>query len=100
MVKIPDLGDDEFPTTVRAVSRGISATSRTFTVELRPSAAYAARLRPNLVAQVRIQNYAHQNVPVLPVDAVQKDETNVFVFLADGNKAVKRVIHGQHQSRR
>ena len=93
MVKIPDLGDDEFPTTVRAVSRSISATSRTFTVELRPSAAYAARLRPNLVAQVRIQNYAHQNVPVLPVDAVQKDETNVFVFLADGNKAVKRVIH-------
>lgn len=92
LVKIPDLGPTEYPTTVRVISRGISATSRTFTVELRPSAALARQLRPNMVAQVRIQDYAKQNVPVVPVDAVQKDENNSFVYVVEGGKAAKRVI--------
>ncbi|AMJ67316.1 efflux RND transporter periplasmic adaptor subunit [Hymenobacter sp. PAMC 26628] len=92
LVKLPDLGDEEFPTTVRTVSRGISAVSRTFAVELKVPARYAGRLRPNQVAQVRIQNYATASVPVLPVDAVQKDETNSFVYLVVGGKATKRVI--------
>ncbi len=92
LVKLPDLGDAEFPTTVRTVSRGISAVSRTFTVELKVPARYAGKLRPNQVAQVRIQNYASAAVPVLPIDAVQKDETNSFVYVVVGGKAVKRVI--------
>lgn len=92
LVKLPDLGDEEFPTTVRTVSRNISAVSRTFTVELKVPAKYASQLRPNQVAQVRIQNYATKSVPVLPVDAVQKDEANSFVYVVEGGKAVKRVI--------
>ena len=92
LVKLPDLGGEEFASTVRTVSRGISATSRTFTVELRVPGKYAGRLRPNQVAQVRIQNYRTASVPVLPVDAVQKDETNSFVYVVEGGKAVKRVI--------
>ena len=92
LVKMPDLGDEEFPTTVRTVSRGISAVSRTFTVELTVPGKYAGQLRPNQVAQVRIQNYQTQSVPVLPVDAVQKDETNSFVYVVENGKAVKRVV--------
>ena len=92
LVKLPDLGNEEFSTTVRTVSRGISAVSRTFTVELKVPAKYAGQLRPNQVAQVRIRNYRTQNVPVLPVDAVQKDETNSFVYLVQDGKAVKRII--------
>ena len=92
LVTLPDLGDEEFATTVRTVSRGISAVSRTFTVELKVPAKYAGQLRPNQVAQVRIQNYAAASVPVLPVDAVQKDEANSFVFVVEGGKAVKRVV--------
>ncbi len=92
LVTLPDLGNAEFATTVRTVSRGISAVSRTFTVELKVPARYAGQLRPNQVAQVRIQNYAAASVPVLPVDAVQKDETNSFVFVVEGGKAVKRVV--------
>ena len=92
LVKLPDLGNEEFSTTVRTVSRGISAVSRTFTVELKVPAKYAGQLRPNQVAQVRIRNYHTQNVPVLPVDAVQKDETNSFVYLVQDGKAVKRII--------
>ena len=92
LVTLPDLGNEEFPTTVRTGSRGISATSRTFTVELKVPGKYAGQLRPNQVAQVRIQNYRAQSVPVLPVDAVQKDETNSFVYVVQGGKAVKRII--------
>ena len=92
LVKLPDLGTEEFATTVRTVSRGISAVSRTFTVELKVPARLAGQLRPNQVAQVRIQNYRAPSVPVLPVDAVQKDETNSFVFVVEGGKAAKRII--------
>ena len=92
MVVLPDLGPTEYPTTVRVVSRSISAISRAFTVELRVPAALAGQLRPNMVVQVRIQNYQRQAVPVLPVDAVQKDETNSFVYVVEGGKAVKRVV--------
>ena len=92
LVKLPDLGNEEFPTTVRTVSRGISAVSRTFTVELTVPGKYAGQLRPNQVAQVRIQNYKAQSVPVLPVDAVQKDEKDSFVYVVESGKAVKRLI--------
>ena len=92
LVTIPDIGPQEYPTTVRVVSRGISATSRTFTVELRPTAQLARQLRPNMVAQVRIQNYANRSVPVVPVDAVQKDEKDSFVYVVENGKAEKRVI--------
>ena len=92
MVVLPDLGPTEYPTTVRVVSRSISAISRAFTVELRVPAALGSQLRPNMVAQVRIQNYQRQAVPVLPVDAVQKDETNSFVYVVTDGKAARRII--------
>ncbi len=96
LVNIPDLGTEEIPATVRTVSRAINATSRTFTVELRLSGSRAASLRPNMVATVRIQNYDRQNATVIPVDLVQKDEQNSYVYVAgqQGGKTVaqKRII--------
>ena len=92
VVVLPDLGPQEYATTVRVVSRTISAISRAFTAELRVPAALAGQLRPNMVVQVRIQNYQRQAVPVLPVDAVQKDETNSFVYVVKDGKATKRII--------
>lgn len=81
MVTLPDLGSEEMNSTVRTVSRTISATSRTFTVELRLPTDKATRLRPNMVATVRIQNYGHANATVLPVDLVQHDEENAYVLV-------------------
>ncbi|MGI4865057.1 MAG: efflux RND transporter periplasmic adaptor subunit [Janthinobacterium lividum] len=96
MVSLPDLGPEEIASTVRTVSRTISATSRTFTVELRLPGATSARLRPNMVASVRIQNYGHANTTVLPVDLIQHDEENAYVLVVghEGSKTVaqKRVI--------
>ena len=96
LVTLPDLGSEEITSTVRTVSRTISANNRTFTVELRLPGNQAARLRPNMVATVRIQNYGHANTTVLPVDLIQHDEENAYVLVVnkEGGKAVaaKRVI--------
>jgi RND family efflux transporter MFP subunit len=96
LVTIPDLGGEELPATVRVVSSTINPTSRTFTTELRLSGSKAGQLRPNMVANVRIQNYDRQNATVLPVDLVQKDEQNSYVLVVSdkgGKKvAAKRVI--------
>jgi membrane fusion protein (multidrug efflux system) len=96
LVSLPDLGKEEVQSTVRTVSRTISATSRTFTVELRLPNDKANRLRPNMVATVRIQNYGSNNTTVLPVDLVQHDEQNAYVLVVarEGGKptAQKRVI--------
>ncbi|MGI4760214.1 MAG: efflux RND transporter periplasmic adaptor subunit [Janthinobacterium lividum] len=96
LVTLPDLGTEEIPSTVRTVSRTISATSRTFTVELRLPSNQAGKLRPNMVATVRIQNYGQANATVLPVDLIQHDEENAYVLIVnrEGGKATaaKRVI--------
>jgi membrane fusion protein (multidrug efflux system) len=95
VVSIPDLGGEELPATVRVVSRSINATSRTFTVEVRLKSR-AADLRPNMVATVRIQNYNQANATVIPVDIVQHDEQNSYVYVVaqEGGKSVakKRII--------
>ena len=96
LVNIPDLGPAELPATVRTVSRAINATSRTFTVELRLDGKQTASLRPNMVATIRIQNYDRPNATVIPVDLVQKDEQDSYVYVAgqQGGKTVarKRII--------
>ena len=95
VVTIPDLGGEEISATVRVVSRSINATSRTFTVELRLKK-HTADLRPNMVATVRIQNYAQANATVIPIDIVQHDELNSYVYVVgqEGGKSVakKRII--------
>jgi RND family efflux transporter MFP subunit len=96
IVVIPDLGNQEMESTVRTVSRTINPASRTFAVELKVNGKDAAQLRPNMVASVRIQNYNRPNATVLPVDLVQKDEQNSYVFVVEqkGNQkvAAKRII--------
>ena len=96
LVTLPDMGDEAIMSTVRTVSRTISANSRTFTVELRLPGDQASKLRPNMIATVRIKNYGSANATVLPVDLVQHDETNAYVLVVNhtGGKAVaqKRII--------
>jgi RND family efflux transporter MFP subunit len=96
LVTLPDMGAEEIESTVRTVSRTISATSRTFTVELRLPSNVASKLRPNMIASVRIKNYGNASATVLPVDLIQHDEENAYVLVVNqtGGKAVaaKRVI--------
>lgn len=89
LVNIGDLGTENLPSTVRTVSRIINPTSRTFTVELRLNEAASRQLRPNMVATVRIQNYDRQSATVLPVDLVQRDEQNSYVYVVEQKGAQK-----------
>ncbi|GHA66452.1 RND transporter [Pontibacter akesuensis] len=91
VVYFPDL-DKEVETTVEVVSNFINPTSRTFTVELRPKNEKSITLRPNMVAVVRIQDYKNEDVLVLPVNLVQKDERAKYVYVAqkEGNGYVAR----------
>ncbi|UOQ73732.1 efflux RND transporter periplasmic adaptor subunit [Hymenobacter cellulosilyticus] len=95
LISVADLGGEDIPASVRVVSRTINPASRTFSVEFRLNKA-VPELRPNMVATVRIQNYTRANATVLPVDLVQKDEQNSYVFVVEqkgGQKiAAKRVI--------
>lgn len=96
LVTIPDMGDEEITSTVRTVGQSINATSRTFTVEIRMPSNKASQLRPNMVAAVRIQNYGRTSATVLPVDLVQKDDQNSYVYVvakeAGKTVAKRRVI--------
>ncbi len=94
LVKIDGLaGGEEVPATVRTVGRIINTGSRTFTVELRLNDQQLARdLRPNMVAVVRVQDYTKKAAVAVPVDIIQHDEKDAFVFINEGGKATKRVI--------
>ncbi|GAB3823693.1 efflux RND transporter periplasmic adaptor subunit [Pontibacter rugosus] len=91
VVYFPDL-DKEIETTVNVVSSYINPTSRTFTAELRPTNTKDITLRPNMVAVVRIQDYQNEDVIVLPVNLVQKDEKTEYVYIAQkaGNQFVAK----------
>ncbi|WP_227006278.1 efflux RND transporter periplasmic adaptor subunit [Rufibacter latericius] len=97
LVLFPDL-NQEIMTTVRVVGSNINPTNRAFTVELgvKPSEQGKVNLRPNMVAVVRIQDYAKENALTLPLDIVQKDEQGNFVYVVEqkgGQRlAVKRNI--------
>ncbi|MEJ8801241.1 efflux RND transporter periplasmic adaptor subunit [Pontibacter sp. H249] len=81
VVYFPDL-DQEVETKVDVVGSFINPTSRTFKVELRLKNGKEINLKPNMVAVVRIQDYKNENVVVLPVNLVQKDEKAEYVYVA------------------
>ena len=71
----PTWGATDISSTVRTVSRIINPASRTFSIELRLNGPEAKRLRPNMVATVRIQKLQPaETPPCCPWDLVQRDE--------------------------
>ena len=92
IVHFPDMHDSIIGK-VNFVSRAISASSRTFNVEvllLDNSKEY----HPNMVARLSINDYqSAQPVIIIPVNVIQKDENNAsFVFIAQGNNAKKQIV--------
>lgn len=89
-VVVPDLGNKVIKTNVSVVSQTIGSTSRGFIVEAKIPA--DGLLKPNMVAQVKIQDYANPNAFVVPLAAIQTDEKGKFVFVysKENNKTVSR----------
>jgi RND family efflux transporter MFP subunit len=68
---------------ISVVSKSISPTNRTFKVEINlPS--IPAGLRPNQVCSVKINDITKENVILVPISIVQKDENGKeFVYVVD-----------------
>ncbi|HET9057355.1 MAG TPA: efflux RND transporter periplasmic adaptor subunit [Chitinophagaceae bacterium] len=89
-VTIPDLENKVINTNVSVISQAISATSRGFIVEAKiPS---IGSLKPNMVVQVKIQDYAVANTVVIPLTTIQTDEKGKFVFVLsqENGKTISR----------
>ncbi len=89
VVSIPDIGKT-FNSSINVISQSISAATRGFIAEI--SIPADKDLKPNLMANVKIQDYAVTNAIVAPVNTLQNDEKGKFVMVAvkEGNKLVAR----------
>ena len=88
-VSIPDIGKT-FSSTIKVTGATINPTTRGFITEAKIPSDPA--LRVNQVALVKIQDYVSKNTIVVPVNVVQSDEKNkyVYVMVKEGDKTVAR----------
>jgi membrane fusion protein (multidrug efflux system) len=94
IITFPDI-DKTINTKITYSGKGISALNRTFAVEVAlPS---DNSYLPNMIAVVKIIDYAKNDVIVIPVNCVQNADGENFVYLAvkEGNKTIakKRVVN-------
>jgi RND family efflux transporter MFP subunit len=82
-IYVPDAGKS-FQSEISLISQSIDPLQRGFVAEVRipgdPS------LKPNQNAVVKIMDYAANKAVVIPVNAVQSDETGKYVFIARENE--------------
>lgn len=76
---IPDLNNKIINGKVSVISQSINANSRGFIMEAKIAA--DGLLKPNMVAQVKIQDYAVASTIVIPLTTIQTDEKGKFVFI-------------------
>jgi RND family efflux transporter MFP subunit len=83
LVHFPDINKD-IETTVRVAGNAIDPISRSFVVELAVPGRDIEGMKPNMVAVIKINDYTNKSVITVPVNAVQKDESeNTFVYIAE-----------------
>ncbi|MGI8637571.1 MAG: efflux RND transporter periplasmic adaptor subunit, partial [Segetibacter sp.] len=89
MISIPDI-NKKYTSTISLISQSISTTSRGFIAEAKIP--QDRNLKPNLTANVRIQDYTTPNAITIPVNTLQTDETGKFVLVAvkEGNTTIAR----------
>ena len=89
LVVLPDLNKN-YNTSISFLSKTINANNRSFTAE--GKLPYDGILRPNQLAQVKIQDYAAPNAITVPINTVQTDEKGKYVYVAvkEGDKLVAR----------
>ena len=92
LVKIyfPDM-NDSIEGKVNYASRAINPMSRTFTAEVLLDS--KKEYHPNMVTRLKINDYTTaQPVLVVPVRVIQSSNGDKYVYVANGDKAVKKLI--------
>jgi RND family efflux transporter MFP subunit len=89
LVTLADL-NKTYNTTISFSSKTINANNRSYTAE--GKLPYDGILRPNQLAQVKIEDYAAANAITAPINTIQTDEKGKFVYVAvkEGAKLVAR----------
>jgi len=87
-----------YNSTISFSSKTINANNRSYTAEAKLP--YDGVLRPNQLAQVKIEDYAASNAITAPINTIQTDEKGKFVYVAvkEGAKLVarkKQVVIGE-----
>ncbi|MDR2375469.1 MAG: efflux RND transporter periplasmic adaptor subunit [Treponema sp.] len=92
LVSLEALPGETFPATVQEVSPVLDAASRTLRIRLRFNQR-DSRIRAGMFATVSLVTNAHQDVPVIPRDALINTYGSWVVFVVDdSNIARRRVI--------
>lgn len=97
LVVVPEL-NKTYNTTIALNSKLINPNNRSFTAEAKLP--YDGVLRPNQIAQVKIQDYYAANAIAVPVNTVGTDDKGKYVYVAvlEGSKLVarkKQIIVGE-----
>lgn len=87
-VILPD-ANDSLNTQISFASKTIDPASRSFNVEVNLPSKKA--YRPNMLAILKIVDYSKDNALTIPIKAIQKSESEDYVFVAENGKA-KRVV--------
>jgi RND family efflux transporter MFP subunit len=83
LVSFPDLGK-EIESKLNFTSRFIDPTNRTFNVECKVSSK-DVELRANMIAYIKIKDYANEKAICLPVNYVQTNQEGKFIYVAKQN---------------
>ncbi len=79
LVSFPDL-HKEIPAVTSYVSSAIDIVNRTFMVEVKLP--QNPNYHPNMIAMMKIVDYASPSAVIIPINVVQSDPTGSFVFVA------------------
>ena len=90
VVVMPDINRTFNNLKISRAGQLINPNSRAFAAEV--TIPHDPAIRPNQLAQIRIQDYAAKNTIVIPVNTVQTDEKGKYVFVAmqEGGKTIAR----------
>ncbi|MDE3234586.1 MAG: efflux RND transporter periplasmic adaptor subunit [Bacteroidota bacterium] len=97
IVVLPDI-NKTYNTAISVLGKTINVNNRSFSVEAKLP--YDGIVRPNQMAQIKIQDYLSDNAIAIPVNTMQTDDKGKYVFIAvkEGNKLVarkKQIIVGE-----
>lgn len=93
LVYFPDL-QKELTGKINFASRYINPTNRTFQVEVHLKGGIS-ELKANMIAVLKINDYKANNALTIPINLLQKDQTNQFVLIAvkNGYKTVVKKVN-------
>ncbi len=82
---------EQFTGVITSIFPSGDTRSRTFTVKVRPDE-QDGRLRPGMFAQLSVLLERHENVPVVPKDAIVQKNNQPTVFTVADNTATQRLV--------